>query len=362
MAYTAIVTLAKYLRTNRRPITRAAAVVIVVAALINIAVAAFFDGRTYPNARLDGKSVGNMSRQDLAAHLQNRLPAKVKLLYGPAEASYSLEQLGIAVDESAVTNQLFRNHWLPVMNLFSSHDANFALKADGKKLSQVLTQLNTNSTQTTQKIDTTKAQPAILEALKLGGSRITLPTLSIEPAKLNITSVPQPAAKPAKKTFTYCTAVKGVDQSYLVELEAKLANVYADARGWNLGGDVSFVKAANNCNFTVWLSAADQMPSFGAICDSTWSCAVSPNVVLNFDRWQGASAAWTGGGGGLEDYRTMVVNHETGHWLGFYHSDCKGAGQPAPVMQQQSIDMQGCAVNPWPRDNELAQLRKYLKL
>lgn len=166
----------------------------------------------------------------------------------------------------------------------------------------------------------------------------------------------------ASRTFTYCTAVRGVDANNLPTLEAKLAAVYGDSRGWGLDGQIKYVKATSGCNFTVWLSAADQMPSFGTICDSTWSCTVSPNVILNYDRWTGASSAWNNAGGNLDDYRSMVINHETGHWLGFGHKFCSGPGQAAPVMQQQSIDLQGCSFNPWPLASEQTQLKTYLGL
>lgn len=170
------------------------------------------------------------------------------------------------------------------------------------------------------------------------------------------------AAPKARKTFSYCVAAKGVDASNLAGLRAKLASTYADGRGWGLGGDVSFVEVTSGCNFTVWLSAASLMSSFGAICDSLWSCAVSPNVILNFDRWTGASDAWNAAGGSLDNYRSMVINHETGHWLGFGHRNCGGTGQPAPVMQQQSISLQGCTFSPWPNAAELSTLRQTLGL
>jgi hypothetical protein len=167
---------------------------------------------------------------------------------------------------------------------------------------------------------------------------------------------------PAAKTLVYCTAARGVDAGELPALRSKLATTFADTRGWNLGGLVDFVPGGSGCNFTVWLSAASQMPTFGAICDPEWSCNVSPNVVINFDRWKGASAAWNAAGGSLDDYRSMVINHEVGHNLGFYHKNCGGAGQPAPVMQQQSIDLQGCVFNPWPLAGELNQLKAMLGL
>jgi len=91
-----------------------------------------------------------------------------------------------------------------------------------------------------------------------------------------------------------------------------------------------------------------------------WSCRVGPNVVINFDRWQNASPAWNQMGGTLEEYRHMVINHESGHWLGFGHAQCPGAGQQAPVMQQQSINLQGCKFNAWPTAGEIAALRRSL--
>ncbi|MDB5163831.1 MAG: rane protein [Candidatus Saccharibacteria bacterium] len=169
-------------------------------------------------------------------------------------------------------------------------------------------------------------------------------------------------AVPPHSTFSYCVAARGVDISYLAGLKNKLQSTYGDSRGWGLGGAVIFNEVGSGCNFTVWLSAASQMPSFGSICDSLWSCTVSPNVIINFDRWQGASSAWSQSGGSLDDYRSMVINHETGHWLGFGHRHCSGAGQLAPVMQQQSIDLEGCKFNPWPLPLEQAALRSSLGL
>lgn len=170
------------------------------------------------------------------------------------------------------------------------------------------------------------------------------------------------AAPKAAKTIRYCTAVRGVSETELAGLNATLQSVFADSRGWGLTGLVRFERAAANCDFYVWLTAANQMSSFGAICDPDWSCAVSPNVVINYTRWQETSPAWAASGGSREDYRAMVINHETGHWFGFHHSSCPGAGQPAPVMQQQSIDLQGCVFNPWPTAGEQAALKQRLGL
>lgn len=162
-------------------------------------------------------------------------------------------------------------------------------------------------------------------------------------------------AQTAKK-YTYCAAGKSVDQSHLPGFFVKTAAVLGDPRGWQDGGAVAFERVENGCDFSLWLSAPSQMTSFGGLCDDYYSCRSGRNVVINFDRWQGATPPWNAAGGNLEDYRVMVTNHEVGHWLGFAHRYCTGPGQPAPVMQQQSIDLQGCTFNPWPTAAELAAI------
>ena len=77
-------------------------------------------------------------------------------------------------------------------------------------------------------------------------------------------------------------------------------------------------------------------------------------MIINQERWKHASPAWNAAHGALRDYRHMVVNHETGHWLGLGHAGCPGAGRPAPVMMQQSKGLAGCHFNPWPTARELA--------
>ena len=173
---------------------------------------------------------------------------------------------------------------------------------------------------------------------------------------VTLTKLVEPA-----KSYTYCVALRGLTYDTSV-LEAKLAQTYADPRGWSLNGAVQFIQVASGCDFTVWLSSASEMPSFGGVCDSSWSCRIGNNVVINADRWNNASDAWNAASLALDDYRSMVINHETGHWFEFGHSNCPGAGQLAPVMQQQSISLQGCSFNPWPLPSELSIYRRSIGL
>lgn len=150
---------------------------------------------------------------------------------------------------------------------------------------------------------------------------------------------------PLRRTYNYCVRLKNVDEAYRDNFSAKVAETLADYRGWSLDGRIKFLTALTDCNFTVWLSATQDMPTFSSVCSTYFSCAIGSNVIINFERWDTGSPSWSGN---LDDYRALVINHETGHWLGFGHAVCGGTGQPAPVMLQQSIFLQGCTPNPWP--------------
>ena len=182
---------------------------------------------------------------------------------------------------------------------------------------------------------------------------ITIPTVSIEPATIHkntTTYKKSPTVSVSSKVaYKYCIRLKNVDDSEYEAFAAKLSSVYANPKGWSLDGKISFSKVETNCNYTAWLAAADQLSSFSPGCGADYSCRAGNNVIINYDRWRYATPAWTGS---LDDYRMMVINHETGHWLSFGHAFCPGPNQVAPVMQQQSISLQGCEANPFPIASE----------
>ncbi|HEV7864806.1 MAG TPA: DUF3152 domain-containing protein [Acidimicrobiia bacterium] len=175
---------------------------------------------------------------------------------------------------------------------------------------------------------------------------------------VTLTWVPLWAPAPAgavtgPDVITYSVQGKG-NVSDLEAFAADAATTYADTRGWSLGGSVRFERVDRGGDFTLWLASDALMSTFGGACDVVWSCRNGRHVVINEDRWVGASDAWNEAGGSLAEYRRMVVNHETGHWLGFGHAQCGGPGQPAGVMQQQSMTLGGCEFNPWPLPSERA--------
>ena len=158
---------------------------------------------------------------------------------------------------------------------------------------------------------------------------------------------------PAARVVTYTIATKGNVQADFEEFKSQVNETLNSPLGWSRLG-VRFARVEAGGEFAVWLSESSQVPTFSPSgCDAIVSCTVGNNVIINETRWLNGSDAWNGAGGELRNYRHMVVNHETGHWLGHGHEYCGGAGQDAPVMQQQTINMQGCKPNPWPQAGEM---------
>jgi hypothetical protein len=166
-----------------------------------------------------------------------------------------------------------------------------------------------------------------------------------------------PIKKPSTgRTVTYHVETRGAVTADVAQFKQQANQTLNDSRGWSRLG-VSFSEVSTGGDFTLVLSVASELPNFSAGCSSEYSCNVGRYVIINQDRWLGATPSWNNAGGSIRDYRHMVINHETGHWLGHGHQNCGGAGQPAPVMQQQSIDLQGCTFNAWPLDSELTSSR-----
>lgn len=155
-----------------------------------------------------------------------------------------------------------------------------------------------------------------------------------------------------RRTVTYHVETRGRISTSLKAFKRQAQETYDDPRGWRAQG-VKFRQVARGGAFTLVLSEASRVTSFSSGCSSTWSCRVGRFVIINQTRWKSASPAWNSYGRSVRDYRHMVVNHETGHWLGRGHLGCSGPGRKAPVMMQQSKGLSGCRANPWPTKSEL---------
>ncbi|MFI5934285.1 DUF3152 domain-containing protein [Actinoplanes sp. NPDC051494] len=158
-----------------------------------------------------------------------------------------------------------------------------------------------------------------------------------------------PAAGTTGRTLRYRVLVerdiKGVRAAAFAN---DVAATLGDGRGWTAGGRWRFRRVALDrpYDFTVYLATPgtrDLLCADGP--DGYTSCRKGDKVVLNAARW---ARGVPGYGAGLGTYRRYMVNHEVGHRLGHGHQRCPGAGEPAPVMQQQTLGLHGCEPNAWP--------------
>ena len=127
--------------------------------------------------------------------------------------------------------------------------------------------------------------------------------------------------------------------------------VLGDERSWIAGGGLRLqrVPRTATAEFTLYLASAgtsERMCAQGGLdTDRYTSCRLPGRVIINADRW---FMAIEGYGAPLSVYQDYVINHEVGHQLGQGHEACTGAGKPAPVMQQQTLGLDGCVANSWP--------------
>ena len=185
--------------------------------------------------------------------------------------------------------------------------------------------------------------------------RVLLTVLSPGYQPLELVTEPTPKVRhrvDVRRTVRYHVETRGRITTSLEQFKAQAQQTFEDPRGWR-GAGIRFVPVAHGGAFTLVLAQASRVPSFSSQCSSMWSCRVGRFVIINQDRWKHASPAWNAAHLALRDYRHMVVNHETGHWLGLHHASCPGPGRLAPVMQQQSKGLQGCRFNPFPTIHEL---------
>lgn len=140
--------------------------------------------------------------------------------------------------------------------------------------------------------------------------------------------------------------------------------ILAGTRGWTDSADHPITNAAEKMTGASWSFQRVSTTSYSVrvllatpdtvdkLCGSVGlqtlgqvSCRYGTTEVINLRRWL---KGVTDFGTDLTGYRNMVINHEMGHFLGFDHMLCPGAGQSAPVMQQQTMALNGCQPNPYP--------------
>jgi hypothetical protein len=151
----------------------------------------------------------------------------------------------------------------------------------------------------------------------------------------------------------------GVDED-LAEFAELVDETLGAGPGWTAGGDLRFQRVPGDAahDFTIHLVTSGTAARLCAVVgldvvgsglpDGGVSCRTPGQVVLNLSRWRLSVPEFVSGEVPLAAYRQMLLNHEVGHQLGHGHEGCPQRGAPAPVMQQQSLSLNGCEANPWP--------------
>jgi hypothetical protein len=123
--------------------------------------------------------------------------------------------------------------------------------------------------------------------------------------------------------------------------------ILGDPRGWTASQDVSFQWVETDADLRLVLASPSLTDRLCAPLNTAglYSCRNENHVVLNSERWRNGATAFHGD---LVTYRSYLVNHEVGHFLGRGHLGCPGSDQPAPVMMQQTKGVGGCVPNGWP--------------
>jgi len=136
---------------------------------------------------------------------------------------------------------------------------------------------------------------------------------------------------------------------------ATVGAVLDDQRGWKSAGR-EFVRVDDHEHFTIVLA---RPATVDKLCKplktgGAYSCGRNGRATLNEARWRNGASTW---GDEIDDYRIYMINHEVGHLLGMPHRDCHEQDQPAPVMLQQTMRLDGCRPHGWPAEFELDRLR-----
>ena len=140
----------------------------------------------------------------------------------------------------------------------------------------------------------------------------------------------------------FVDATLGHRQSWVASGQLRLQRV-PDGAGY----DFTIVLATTGTTARLCATAGLDVVG-GHLPEGGVSCETGGQVVLNLSRWRLSVPQYVDAGVPLEVYRQMLVNHEVGHQLGYGHEACPGEGEPAPVMQQQTLSLNGCEPNPWP--------------
>ena len=127
-----------------------------------------------------------------------------------------------------------------------------------------------------------------------------------------------------------------------------ITSILNDPRGWNNITEKKFLLVSEeDADFTFIFSSPDKTDELCAPLETNgiYSCRNEEEIIINYFRWENGAIDF---GNDMKTYRLYLINHETGHILGWGHTGCPKDGALAPVMMQQSKTTDGCTPYGWP--------------
>ncbi len=176
-------------------------------------------------------------------------------------------------------------------------------------------------------------------------ARRTPPTPRVPEQGPGIFRVAAATATSTEEATTYRVEVEDALPFPASQVAQFIEETLTDRRGW--AARHRLVRVDDHADLRIVLATPETVDELCAPLDTggRLSCRNGDNVVINAWRWQFGAESYPGD---LAGYRRYVVNHETGHALGYAHVGCPGSGELAPVMLQQTKGLEGCEPNPWP--------------
>lgn len=146
---------------------------------------------------------------------------------------------------------------------------------------------------------------------------------------------------------TYAVEVERGLPLKLREVTRSVDAVLGSPKGWTATGAASLQRVPAAPDIRILVASPETTDRLCSPLDTggRLSCRNGDLVVLNAWRWVNGADTYAGDG---RAYRQYMINHEVGHALGNAHAACTKHGELAPVMVQQTKDLDGCLPNPWP--------------